>query len=276
MDLKNRSAFTLVELLVVIGIVGILSSLLLPTLSRAKSLAKRAVCVSNLKQIGMANLLYAEDDRYGYLSPRVNGRDDYTSADLNWLFPDYVSSPDVFICPGTKNLIRTNTHYDYLSRRFVLSDLTYRAPNRGRFVGTSYLFYSFMGKGSVEYSEHPYYGTRKKLYAYKKKTLNNISSHRHHNTSFGLKGRTLSPTDTWLFLDNNSCLGVDNQSSSSAEEPLHAGLFDDYPSSEDNHRELGGNVALADGHVDWVPASDYVYRYELSEDEGRDQVAHVP
>ena len=275
-ELENRHGFTLIELLVVIGIVGILAGLLLPSLNRARSFAKRAACVSNLKQLGMANLLYAEDDRYGYLSPRVVGGDDYTSADLNWLFPHYVSASQIFVCPSTRNLIRTNTHYDFRSRKMVVSDLTYRAPNRGVFVGTSYLFYSFMGKGSVLYSEHPYYGTRKRLYSYKKKTLNNISSHRHFNSSFGFRGRTAGPRFTWLFLDNNSCLQVELESAASAKEPIHAGFFDDYPSSEDNHGEGGGHVVFADGHVQWIPSSDYVYSYELSEDEGRDRIAHVP
>src|SRR5580765_5925160 len=54
-------AFTLIELLVVIAIIAILAAILFPVFSQAKEAAKKANCLSNLKQITLANLLYAGD-----------------------------------------------------------------------------------------------------------------------------------------------------------------------------------------------------------------------
>jgi prepilin-type N-terminal cleavage/methylation domain-containing protein/prepilin-type processing-associated H-X9-DG protein len=68
---RTRSAFTLIELLLVVAIIAILAALLLPTLSRAKAQGQRIQCASNLHQLHIAFQLYADD--HGGVLPSYNG-----------------------------------------------------------------------------------------------------------------------------------------------------------------------------------------------------------
>lgn len=92
-----KKSFTLIELLVVIAIIAILAGMLLPALNSARERARSASCVNNLKQQGVIELLYIEDNN-GYIMP--NSLDDGAPW-MRRLLPYLDGKPNAYICPST-------------------------------------------------------------------------------------------------------------------------------------------------------------------------------
>jgi len=98
--MRSRSGFTLIELLVVIAIIAILAAILFPVFARAREKARQTSCLSNVKELGLGVLMYAQD--YDERVPRETGWD--PDGPYNYHLPDlvnpYIKNVQIWVCPS--------------------------------------------------------------------------------------------------------------------------------------------------------------------------------
>jgi prepilin-type N-terminal cleavage/methylation domain-containing protein/prepilin-type processing-associated H-X9-DG protein len=225
---RPRTGFTLVELLVVIGIIALLISMLLPSLNKAREQAKRTACLSNLKQAGHALIMYAGAN---------NGKLPQHKGNSRWLFDIPLDTRDALVSFGVvRETLYCPTNYDMQN----VEEL-WNYPNKTSPIHCA-TGYQFLFRRPTGNMPGLYYG-RKYLEKQNEKQVLNFS---------GVLVTKL-PTDLELATDMVQSRAGNPENFTGAKGGHHTVHITPHMHGK---KPSGGNILFLDGHAEWRPFQD--------------------
>lgn len=218
----KRTAFTLIELLIVIAIIAVLAAILFPVFATAREKARQTTCASNEKQLGLAMMLYIQD--YDETFPLVYYDEVASSPTYNhWmpgdssgtytasftLYLPYAKTPRIYHCPDYPNAGATV---------YLTTSYTYSAQNPDETYAINGYICSYGGSSAIEPSPL---------------TMSKVNA----------PSQTIAYAESVPTIANPTTIATSWSQIFSATSPIRIG----FPHSQ------GANLLFCDGHVKWLP-----------------------